>query len=72
MNTIYKQYREFGKGVKRSIIIGGFILPLIAGGIVTDCNGDWIQFSAVICYPIYWSLVFAGVWIYMGFKEDRK
>jgi fucose permease len=63
------KFKALPKGVQRAIIVASLIVPFIAGRIMDKY--DWVGVGLVICTPIYWVLIFAGIWIYEGFKTDK-
>ena len=70
---LFTNFKNLGKGVKRLLIVASFILPFIMGGLMTEFNDEeWFGVSIIICMPIYWMLTFVGLWVYEGFKEDKK
>jgi hypothetical protein len=72
-----KVFKNLPKGIQRSIIVGGVIFTLILGAIfnlsdrgrITD---DYLLYVFIIALPTTVVLLFAGLWIYTGFKDDKK
>ena len=63
------KFTALPKGVQRTIIVASFILPFIAGYIMHKY--DWFLNGLIIFTPVYWILIFAGIWVYEGFKADK-
>jgi hypothetical protein len=72
LNIMISTFKSLETGNKRAIIVAGVILPLIAGGIMTEFDDEWIPVTIIICLPVYWILVFAGLWIYDGFGSNEN
>lgn len=68
-------FMELSLGVRRLIFVGTIPGAFQIGGILGTMNEHsshsdfffgWSIFAGI---PIYWICVFAGLWIYQGFKE---
>lgn len=70
-----KYFKSLNSGIKRSLIIGTFIGASIIGALFelgSSSYFDEFHFvieSIFIGIPIYWIIVFAGLWIYQGFEK---
>lgn len=76
MTKFLSAFRELPKGIYRLILVGSVLLPLIIG-IIWESNesysdGEYFFGSLFFGFLIYWILARIGVWIYQGFKEDKK
>ena len=69
--NILKNFKDLQKGIKRAIIIGSILFTLLALKIM-NIEDQYIWGNAISYFLVYWVLAFAGLWIYAGFKEDRK
>ena len=75
------KFKALPKGVQRAIIVGSFTIPYICGmiGYSLLFSNQLVEIvflggliAGLIVYtPIYWALVFAGIWIYEGFKSEK-
>lgn len=71
-----KYFKSLNSGIKRSLIIGTFLGASIIGVLfaLDDSYFYWEDFfisSVVIGIPVYWVIVFAGLWVYQGFKKNQ-
>jgi hypothetical protein len=76
MKAFLSAFRELPKGIYRLILVGSILLPMIIG-IIQESNvqysdGEYFFGSFFFGFIIYWILARVGVWIYQGFKEDKK
>ncbi len=72
--NLFKLFTNLPTYIKRSLIIGSVILPLIIAVIYDDRNEFEEEFfyTIIISFVIYWLLTIAGLWIYEGFIKDKK
>lgn len=77
MKAIISTFKALPKGISRLIYSMGLIIPIIISLILSsnESRSDlWFEMlcgSLVSSCLIYWFLVFLGIWIYQGFKEDK-
>jgi len=67
-----KYFKKLNSGIKRSLIVGNFIIALIIWLLCEYYDDN--EFSEYIAGTtiIYWILVFSGLWIYQGFKKSKN
>ena len=61
-----RAWREVDKGPKRAILLA-FALSWVLCLALTE--SDEIGFAIILFPLLYWVLVFAGLWVYRGFKK---
>lgn len=74
---MFKKFKELKTGVKRALIAGTLVGAPLIGYLVGyfleyNHNVDGEEFWGYTIFlgiPIYWVLVFIGIWVYEGFKE---
>lgn len=74
-----KKFKKLKEGAKRAIIAGtligapllGVVFFLIEGSSI-DGADELISASLFFGVPAYWLMVFIGIWVYEGFKEEPK
>lgn len=70
------RFRNLSLGVRRAILAGTIPGAMIAGSVVGSLNEyrfdgeDFFAYSIFAGIPIYWAIVFIGLWIYEGFKGN--
>lgn len=70
------RFKSLTLGVQRALLAGTIPGAMIAGGIVGSLNEyrfdgeDFFVYSIFAGIPIYWAIVFIGLWIYEGFKRN--
>ncbi|MEI2759100.1 MAG: hypothetical protein V9G42_06650 [Bacteroidia bacterium] len=75
MKNFFGAFKTLPKGVYRLNIAASFILPLLVAMIGASLdNGDEKTFLGLLIFgiPIYWILARIALWIFAGFKEDKK
>lgn len=76
MAKFLSAFKELPKGFYRLILVGGFLIPLIIGIIFESgesySHGEVFLTAILLSFIIYWILARVGVWIFQGFKEDRR
>jgi hypothetical protein len=71
-----KRFRSLTLGVRRSLMIGTIPGSMLVGGILGSLSeprldgDDFLLYSLFWGIPIYWVIVFIGLWIYEGFKTS--
>lgn len=75
MKGLIQNFKNLKEGVRRSLLVGmvpgAFILGSIVGNLVEYMMHveDYFGYSIFAGLPIYWILVFTGIWIYEGFQK---
>jgi|LakMenEpi03Aug12_release.lakeMendotaPanAssembly.Ray.scaffolds.fasta_scaffold2832182_1 membrane protein DedA with SNARE-associated domain len=72
-----KVFKNLQKGIQRSIIVGAIIFTILLGGILNlsdrgRITDEFLLYIIIIALPTTVVLLFAGLWIYSGFKDDKK
>ncbi len=73
-----KYFKSINPGIKRLIIIGTFIGASLIGALFElgssshFDNFDFVIETIYIGIPVYWAIVFSGLWIYQGFEQNKK
>jgi len=73
-----KYFKSLNTGIKRSIIIGTFFGASIIGALFELGSSSYFDNFAFVIesifigIPVYWLIVFAGLWIYQGFEQNRN
>lgn len=70
MNLI-NNFKELPKGYKRLLVFGSIIVPILSASIFCEYEEEWLGYLAISIIG-YWILIFFGIWIYEGFKSDKK
>lgn len=63
-----RAWSELGKGPKRAILLGMFLSWVLWIPVTPYWGRDML--NAILIFPfLYWAMVFAGLWVYRGFKK---
>ena len=70
-----KNFKKLSTGVKRAIIAGTIPGAMIIASIIGALDSyssdgvDFLAYSIIFGAPLYWIIVFIGLWIYDGFSK---
>jgi hypothetical protein len=69
---LFEDFKDLSTGIKRLIITLGILLPVLVT--IADNPNDvgYSLFTFIINSLMYWVVIFVIVWIYSGFKKDKK